>query len=121
VVKTLPTIAADDPVIEWDPTGTIEADDPGIELASHAHADPHDEQEPNDALPDPAPNENATNEMRCVLTLPGDPKEHMIPQSNAAMHAFANHKVPGHSLINSAALVDYGVNGGIVGCMISAS
>jgi len=97
VVKTLPTIAVDDPVIEWDPTGTIEADDPGIELASHAHADPHDEQEPNDALPDPAPNENATNEMRCVLTLPGNPKGHMIPQSNAAMHAFVNHKVPGRS------------------------
>jgi len=31
-----------------------------------------------------------------------------------SMH-FANHKVPDHSLINSAALVDYGANGGIVG------
>jgi len=56
VVKILPTIAADDPGIEWDSTTIIEADDPGLELAHHAHADPHDEQEPNNAPPSPAPN-----------------------------------------------------------------
>jgi len=30
--KTLPTIAADHPSIEWDPTATMAADDPGIDL-----------------------------------------------------------------------------------------